>query len=335
MTPDSNDLLQTSFRFMSILKLVRINDYQDYLRRFLVHCRFSDNKIDVTILCILSLITFHQIIGLQLLPGIVAIKFVGDEKHHFWYEESGFKDKSMATQFIICMYRCASTLLGSGFLKFQPKNFYDKIFLSFMCVFGCIMRFVLFVKILEKLKCIKSHQIKYEEIMNQIHKYVSHKKLSSKIHKKFKQFYDFHYRGSYFPEEKIEACVSDQLKQDILMHNTRTLTEQVSFFSNLSSSVFLCLFVSRLHREIVLEGEAVFDCGEIGHSMYFVASGSLAMFSPSGIEIGHVTEGQYFGEVALVMENERRILTVVALETCELYRYMYEKFVISTNNDNF
>lgn len=320
MQPDSNDLWQTTFRFMSILKLVRMNDYQQYIRRFLEYCHVKDNQTDIILLCTVSLITFHQFIGLQLLPGIVAIKFFGVQKEHFWYEDTAFRDRNMESQFIVCMYRAVSTLFGTGFTDFQPRNVYDKVFLSFMCTFGCIIRCFLFVKLLEKLKCMQYHRYKSEEIMNQIHKYVRHKKLPPKIHDKFKKFYDFYYRGSYFPEEKIEACVSEQLKQDILMHNTRILTERVSFFSNLSSSVFQSI-VSRLHREVVLEGEVVVACGEVGDAMYFIASGSLAMFSPSGIEIGHLSDGQFFGAATLVLDNDRRVITCVALETCELYRY--------------
>lgn len=304
---------------MSILRLARINDYKNYISRFLEYCQVKDNQTDIAVLCTVSLIIFYQFIGLQLLPGIVAIKFFDMERGTFWYEQHDFRDHEMGVQFIICTYRAVSSLFGTGFIDFQPIHIYDKVFLSFMCIFGCIYRMVLFVKFLEKMKCMEYHRYKYEEIMNQIHKYVRHKKLPPKIHEKFQKFYDFHYRGSYFPEEKIEECVSDQLKQDILMHNTRVLTENVSFFSNLPSSVFQSI-VSRLHREVVLEGETIITCGEIGNSMYFIASGSIVMTSHSGIELGHLSDGQFFGAATLVLENDFRVTSCVALETCELYR---------------
>ncbi|XP_063709399.1 potassium/sodium hyperpolarization-activated cyclic nucleotide-gated channel 1-like [Culicoides brevitarsis] len=324
-TPDSNDLLQTTFRFMALLKLFRIYDYQNYLRRFLEYINVNDNKSDMILFFVSTFTVFHQFVGLQLLPGIIAIKFFNFEPQNFWYEDKNFRDRTLLSQFIVCKYRAISTLFGTGFMDFQPRNVFDKAFLTFMMVFGCFTRCVLFVKLLVKLKCMQYHRYKYEEIMNQIHKYVRHKKLPTKIHEKFRKFYDFHYRGSYFPEEKVESCVSEQLKQDILMHNTRVLTEKVSFLANLPSTVFQTI-VSCLHREVVLEGEVIASCGEVGDAMYFIASGTLVLLSPSGIELGHVSDGSFFGAATLVLENERRTITCVALETCELYRLDREDF---------
>lgn len=296
-------------------------DYQNYLRRFLEYCHVHDTQTEIYLLCVIPLITFYQFVGLQLLPGIVVNKFFGGHDESFWYEDRGFMGRDLTTQYIICTYRAVSALFGTGYEGFKSKNVYDKVFLSFMCIFGSIARCVIFVKILEKLKCLQYHRYKYEEIMNQIQRYVRHKKLPARIHEKFGKFYDFHYRGSYFPEEKIEECVSGQLKQDILVHNMRVLVEKISVLSKLPSSVFQSI-VSKLHREVVLEGETIVSCGEIETAMYFIASGSVAILSPSGIELDHIFDGDFFGGATLVLDYDRRVLTCVALETCELYRYV-------------
>lgn len=40
----------------------------------------------------------------------------------------------------------------------------------------------------------------------------------------------------------------------------------------------------------------------------------------------HLEDGSYFGEIALVMENEHRVASVVAIETCEILVVPREAF---------
>lgn len=54
-----------------------------------------------------------------------------------------------------------------------------------------------------------------------------------------------------------------------------------------------------------------------------------------GFEIGHITDGSYFGEIGLLKPNQKQTATVMALETCEIYRLTREDFnyVIQPHSD--
>ncbi|KAK0077443.1 hypothetical protein PV326_010052 [Microctonus aethiopoides] len=54
--------------------------------------------------------------------------------------------------------------------------------------------------------------------------------------------------------------------------------------------------------------------------MFFLGAGTVAIFTPTGKEICHLDKGSHFGEVALLVQDHRRVATVVAIEVCEVYR---------------
>lgn len=81
--------------------------------------------------------------------------------------------------------------------------------------------------------------------------------------------------------------------------------------------------------------------------MFFIASGTVCVTTSNGKELCHLEDGDYFGEVALILKNSKainlcalkyctinwksfftlqRIATVTAIEFCELYILDYASF---------
>lgn len=56
-----------------------------------------------------------------------------------------------------------------------------------------------------------------------------------------------------------------------------------------------------------------------GDCLYFIDKGTVAIYSDAGQEICHLEDGDFFGEIALVM-NRFRTASVVAVTNCELFR---------------
>lgn len=54
--------------------------------------------------------------------------------------------------------------------------------------------------------------------------------------------------------------------------------------------------------------------------MYFIDRGTVAIYSESGKEVCHLRDGDFFGEIALVMKHRFRTASVVAVTNCELFR---------------
>ena len=73
-------------------------------------------------------------------------------------------------------------------------------------------------------------------------------------------------------------------------------------------------------------GDFVFREGEVGHNMYFLSRGNVEVLSERTNQVyATITEGGYFGEVALLMDSPRNA-SVRALDYCDLYTLDKESF---------
>ncbi|KAL3273512.1 hypothetical protein HHI36_014952 [Cryptolaemus montrouzieri] len=112
--------------------------------------------------------------------------------------------------------------------------------------------------------------------------------------------------------------------QEILWHTCQSLVTKVETFKELPPPVMMKL-VTLMKPEIYLPNDVVVHAGEVGSEMFFIYVGVLAVFTESGKEICHLSDGTHFGEIALLL-NEPRVASVVAIDFCELYRLTKKDF---------
>jgi hypothetical protein len=86
---------------------------------------------------------------------------------------------------------------------------------------------------------------------------------------------------------------------------------------------FVISLVQRLHSIVYLPDDVICKSGEVGETMYFICEGAVAVVGVNETTLAEfvwrvLDPGQYFGEIALVMENCVRTATVRAMKICEL-----------------
>lgn len=119
-----------------------------------------------------------------------------------------------------------------------------------------------------------------------------------------------------------EASVLDELppaiRGDVEMHLRRDIVSKVPFFRGADNNMLRAL-VARLKPRIAIPGERIIRKGEIGDSMYFIASGSVDVLGADGeTPVAQLDEGNFFGEIALI-ERVPRGADVRATGYCDLY----------------
>lgn len=102
--------------------------------------------------------------------------------------------------------------------------------------------------------------------------------------------------------------------------------------------------ISNLKSEVFLPNDIIVKAGTPGDCMYFLETGTVSVLTRNGKEvialqknflfifivynkqICHLQDGAYFGEVSLIIKDQKRIATVVAIEICEVYKLDRKKF---------
>jgi len=93
------------------------------------------------------------------------------------------------------------------------------------------------------------------------------------------------------------------------------MVARVPLFNHLDAAVIARL-IGLLTARRAAAGEVIITKGEEADAMYFITSGKVEIELPTGPV--YLSEGDFFGEMALVDERQRRSATVIAARTCNL-----------------
>lgn len=304
----------TLFRIFRLVTTVR------YFERIFIRMEIDEKYVEIFKLLFYWLICVHWAACLHIVPGLIAGRFNDDAEVDAWYENEIFMKHTHFGKYVICLFKSVKTFMGTGYIKdLQPTQHFDKIYASLLTIVGRVGLCVTLAYIYEIMQGMRSSSLLYDKMMVQLNKYTDQNKLPASTKAKLRNNYDYMFSKRYFNEREILKTVSAPLRQQILVHNTRQLVENSPFFENLPSSLVLRI-ISALSVELYLDGDVIFTMGEIGTSVYFITSGSVAFYSPNGREVCHFSDGDYFGEMTLVSDAEHHLTKVVALETTECYK---------------
>ncbi|KAG7203711.1 hypothetical protein KM043_013739 [Ampulex compressa] len=236
-----------------------------------------------------------------------------------WIQVADLWDSTRSQQYLSCFLRAVATFLRSGFLRGDPRNAVDLYAVIAMKILGALTVWLLIARVMRFFKGANSSRLRYQGAVAQLKQYMRHKQLPYPTQGRIVDYYEFRFQRRYFREAEILHTLSSQMRQEIGMHSCRKLVENVTFFNNLPYSL-LGRIVALLRSEIFLTNDVIVKANQPGNCMYFIATGTVAIYTLSGKEVCHLEDGAHFGEIALVMPDERRVASVVAVEVCELYR---------------
>ncbi|XP_068627093.1 potassium/sodium hyperpolarization-activated cyclic nucleotide-gated channel 1-like [Battus philenor] len=160
---------------------------------------------------------------------------------------------------------------------------------------------------------------RFHGLMSQMEAFMQHKQLPAQLKKRLREFYTYRYQEKYYKEDDTLNCLSDQLRHEIILHTCFKLVNRLPILEGLPASVVGAV-LGCLKPEVYLPNDLVMRAGDTGDCMYFIANGTVAVYSLKGAEICHLEDGDHFGEVALLMTDSKRVATVVSVEITQLYR---------------
>ncbi|XP_014224456.1 potassium/sodium hyperpolarization-activated cyclic nucleotide-gated channel 1-like [Trichogramma pretiosum] len=231
-----------------------------------------------------------------------------------------WENDNNANKYGHCFLRAVVTFMHSGFLaQTEPKNEEDQYLVIAFYYIGVLIFCLLVARVMQFFKGANSSKLKYQAAIAHLSQYMNHKQLPRRMRKRLVDYYEFRFQRRFFREPEILSVLSAHMRQEIRMHSCRKLVENVTFFNNLPISL-LSKIVALLKSEIFLVNDVIVKANQTGNCMYFIATGTVAIYTSSGKEVCHLTDGSHFGEIALIMPDSKRVASVVAIEICKLYK---------------
>ncbi|EFN82193.1 potassium/sodium hyperpolarization-activated cyclic nucleotide-gated channel 2 [Harpegnathos saltator] len=305
----------------SLMCLFRVFSFSRYMRK-IAHAYDAPMAIyEVCEVIFWLAITLHwQSCFYWLVPvATTSMRLPERPSNDSWIHTMHLWEAPKGRQYLLCLLRAVPVFLRSGCLHSKPKNEADLTMLIILQILGTLIFYILTTRAMQLLKGANGSKIKYHSHMEQLKRYMRHRQLPHSTQRRIVAYYKFRFQHRYFRESEILNTLSTQMRQEIGMHACRNLVENVTFFNNLPF-LLLARIVGLLKSEIFLTNDVIMRVNQPGDCMYFIAAGTVAIYTSSGKEVCHLEDGAHFGEIALVMPDERRIASVVAVEICELYR---------------
>lgn len=128
-----------------------------------------------------------------------------------------------------------------------------------------------------------------------------------------------------YNDHSIIESLPLKLQSELYLFLNKPILEKVPFLKGAHTDLIEDL-MHQLEVRICVPGERVFRSGDPGDSMYFIHKGSVEICEENGISIATLTEGAFFGEMAL-LSNTPRTKTARAMTFTELYVLEKTSFV--------
>lgn len=308
--------------FLYLLKIFRLYDFFIFTYRTIsIYQRTVLSGLILLVIIIIGIILHWITCMIYAIPHMAKLLLL-DDPDDYWMDMKGSTltntDSALAI-YLQCFFRASCVFFNVDHGGAIPKTYIDLSLSISTAIIGYVLMALLLILILQYVCSGGSAQSKYQEIVSQVQEYMRYKQLPCDIQNRIMSCYEYRFQKKYFREDVIKATMSERLRREINVYNYRRLIDTVSLFKGVPDQVVVDI-VNCLKREIFLPNDIIMKAHTIGDCMYFLSSGTVCVITPTGREVCHLDDGAYFGEIALLQKDEKRIATVYALEICEVYR---------------
>ena len=147
----------------------------------------------------------------------------------------------------------------------------------------------------------------FEEKVSQADEYLASKRVPLAMRERVREFYHLRYaKGRIFNEPAILGSLNDELRTDILVHNSRALVKLVPLLSR-APERFARYVAVELQVSVFFARDLIIQEGSTGDDISFIKQGTceLLLRACGNVAAHVIAAGCYFGEVAALFGCKR------------------------------
>ncbi|CAH0547488.1 unnamed protein product [Brassicogethes aeneus] len=308
------------------LTYVRVKTLYEILNEILLNILKLSETITT---CIIFIVVTHGFLHLfacisYLLPSIVYVfnktmppSWLVDAK----IDPSIKPGPPLIRKYLHCLTCVTCHFFGANTSMYSVKKFpLEEIIVSLIMIFGRLYTLYIIANMLVLFGIVSISESKYEEIRHQIVNYAIANKFSTTLKSRILQYFHHKFLKRFFNESKIMQEMSNTLQIEVKMHNCRNLIIKSDWFTILSKQGIedITMF---LEQEVFLVHDVIVKLQDDIDYIYFIHSGTAAMYNKFGVEINHLIDGRVVGMTSLLWDVEERYNgSAVALEITDTFK---------------
>lgn len=205
------------------------------------------------------------------------------------------------------LYACTTQIMGVG-------------------VFGYIISNV--AGILARSDAAREHHM---DNLDKVETFLNHHQVSPGLRQKIRKYYHYvwmHKRG--YQDSTLISDLPSKIQSELIRQINQPIIEKVPFLKGADED-FLEDLMLKLETRILTPGEKIFKSGDEGDALYIIHKGEIEILTPEDSPIATLSEGAFFGEIALISDRPRTA-TARAHGFCEVYQLRKESFLQVVNS---
>lgn len=290
--------LNPLFGLLRLLKIARVAQFMYHVRQKSV--RFSD-----------YLLLAYFFFGLTIIAHWLACG---------WIELKSYPvELDNTTKYITSLYWVVETLSTVGYGETNPTTNIQYIYAMIIMLFGVGMYGFIIGNVANILSKGNPARNQFFSNLEQLKTFVNYRNIPISLQKKIRDYYNYIWKKKLgFDESIFLSNLPAGLQNEVSVSLKREILEKIPLFADVSDE-FLKDVSLHMRPIVCVPDEFVFREGDYGNEMFFVIRGKLKVITGSK-EISTLTDGDFFGEIALFAENKIRTATVRSESYSDLYR---------------
>jgi len=243
-----------------------------------------------------------------------------------WIYLRGFPEgMDNPTKYFTSLYWVVETLTTVGYGETTPLNNVQRVYAMVLMLAGVGMYGFIIGNVANLLSKRNPARTQFFNNLEQLKVFVNYRNIPISLQKRISDYYAYIWKKKLgFDESVFLSSLPQGLQNEVSVHLKREILEKIPLFEGVSDE-FLRDVSFHMRPIVCVPEECIFKENDIGNEMYFVIRGKLKVIS-NGKELSTLTDGDFFGEIALFAENKRRTATIQSVTYSDLYRLDRELF---------
>ncbi|ETW06265.1 hypothetical protein H310_02559 [Aphanomyces invadans] len=236
-----------------------------------------------------------------------------------WLKEKGLFAAPIADQYVTALYWAITTLATVGYGDVSAISTNERLFAIFAMFAGAGIFAYGITNIVALVSSLTAHETAFREKMDEINEYMAARDLPRQLRIEIRDFFQNARKSKendMLQEQDLLNDLSAMLRSKIALAINDHFLWKFPFFKGSDPNFIMDLALS-MRMICFAPFEDVCVEGELGHEMFFIFRGAVEVLK-DGVQVTVLGENQYFGEMAILNNDCKRMATVRTLCFCEL-----------------
>lgn len=236
-------------------------------------------------------------------------------------------NSDFGTQYNLALYWTVTTLTTIGYGDITPSTNLGRFYTMIIMLLGVGVYGVVIGSISKIIVSSSRHKERLKERMQDLSMLMKHYEVPRKVQSEvFSYYHGMAKKRLTDNDQKLISELPTNLRNELEVYMVLKLVSGIPLFEGLKLRELK--HVARfLQQEFYSPGETIIHKGDKGDKMFIISNGSVSILNQNDEIINTLQSGQFFGEIALMMDMERGA-NVEAKSYCDVYTLNKANFEI-------